>query len=134
MGQETEQFSEVLTTLVPINGLAPQYQKEITAQAQIREYRRDQYVFKQGDRDNYSFYLLKGELEMYSDDRLVKRVVGGTDTARYAIAQLQPRQMSARARSDVTATAGRPSPGATPRPCTTWKSPRSTKAKRPGIG
>ena len=42
-------------------------------------------------------YVIDGELDLLAQDTLVKHVVGGTDAAQHALAQLQPRQMSARA-------------------------------------
>ena len=36
-----------------------------------------QFVFRQGESDDYSFYLLGGEFEMYADDNLVQQVIGG---------------------------------------------------------
>ncbi|MCI0401273.1 MAG: cyclic nucleotide-binding domain-containing protein [Gammaproteobacteria bacterium] len=91
-----------MRTLVPIDALPPMYQNDIIRHARVREYRRGRYVFKQGDRDNSCFYLVDGELEMSSDGQAVRKVVGGSDTARYALAQLQPRQLSAKAKTGVT--------------------------------
>jgi len=87
---------------VPIEALSPKYQNEIIKHVQVREYRKGRYVFKQGDKDNSCFYLLEGELEMSSDGQVVRKVTGGSDTARYALAQLQPRQLSAKAKHRVT--------------------------------
>ena len=102
MHHSTEKYEATLQTLVPINALAPQDRKEIVRQGEARSYRKGQHVFKQGDRDSYVFYLLEGELELYADGQLVKKVVGQTDGARYALAQLQPRQLSAKACTAVT--------------------------------
>ena len=56
-------------------------------------------MFQQGDRDDYTFYVLEGEIEMYADDSLIKRVSGGEGASFQPLAQLQPRQMSAIAKS-----------------------------------
>lgn len=95
-------FDELIRSLVPINGLSPKYQRQIARQSEIVRYKRGKYVFKQGDRDEYTFYLLEGELDTYVHKQLANPVVSGTDAARYALAQLQPRQLSARAKTDVT--------------------------------
>ncbi len=102
MGKGQEQFDELLKNLVPINRLAPQYQQEVLLYGEVVEYRRGKYIFKQGDQDNQAVYLLAGELEMYADGSLVKEVVAGTEAANYALAQLQPRQFSAKARTRVS--------------------------------
>ncbi|MCP4041670.1 MAG: Crp/Fnr family transcriptional regulator, partial [Gammaproteobacteria bacterium] len=100
--KDKNKYEEQLQTLVPISSLAQQYQKEIINQSKIIEYRRGKYIFRRGDEDNFNYYLLKGELEMTSDGRYVNRFVGGTDAARFALAQLRPRQLSAQTKSAVT--------------------------------
>ena len=102
MDTDSEQFKALVCDLVPINGLPPQYQNEIMNQSEVAAYKRRQFVFNQGERDNFSYYLLEGDLEMFADEQMVKQVSGGTDAARYAMAQLQPRQMSGKAKSAVT--------------------------------
>ena len=102
MDKESEQFKTLVNDFVPVNGLPPQYQNEIIHQSEVATYKKRQFVFKQGDRDNYSYYLLEGELDLLADEQLVKQVSGGTDAARYAMAQLQPRQMSGKAKTAVT--------------------------------
>ena len=102
MDKESEQFKALVNDFVPVNGLPQQYQNEVINQSEVATYKKRQLVFKQGDRDNYSYYLLEGELELLADEQLVKQVSGGTDAARYAMAQLQPRQMSGKAKTAVT--------------------------------
>ena len=99
MDKKTEAFANAIRTLVPLNGLSAQYQNEIINQAKILELRRRQHVFKQGARDDYAFYLLEGTVELLHDKELVKEVTGGTEAARYALSQLQPRQMAAKAKT-----------------------------------
>lgn len=102
MSQTAPDLIHSLTYMVPINGLAPQYQRDIINHARLKHYAANSYVFRRGDRDNYSYYLLEGELELYDGPRLVKQVTGGTPQALRALAQLQPRQMTAKARTPVT--------------------------------
>jgi CRP-like cAMP-binding protein len=92
-----EKYDAALKALVPINGLSPEYRQQILAQAALVKVGRGDYVFKEGDRDPFSFYLLEGEIELSSQDQYVKRVVGRTEDARHPLSQLQPRQLSARA-------------------------------------
>ena len=87
--------------LVPVNGLSAQRQHQLLAQASVIDYRRGQFVFCEGERDNFAFFLLEGELDLLAHGQLVKHIVGGTPGARYALAQLQPRQLSARAKGPV---------------------------------
>ena len=102
MDKDSEQFKALVGDFVPINGLPPQYLNEIINQSEVSTYKKRQFVFKQGDRDNYSYYLLEGDLQLLADEQLVKQLSGGTDAARYAMAQLQPRQMGGKAKTVVT--------------------------------
>lgn len=90
-----------IRTLVPVNGLATEFQDQIADQAAVIGYRKGRYVFHQGDRDGYAFYLLEGCVDLYADDRLAEKVTAGTERARYPLAQLQPRQLSAKAKTAV---------------------------------
>lgn len=101
MVDKKQLLHDELRNLVPLNGLAAEFLNEIANEAKLIGYRKGQYVFHQRDRDLYTFYLLKGRLELYTDERLAEQVTGGTERARYPLAQLQPRQLSAKARTDI---------------------------------
>lgn len=91
-----------LPDLVPLAGLPPERRREVLEQANVRQFQRGDQLFRQGDRDELTLYLLKGQIVLYADDQRVKRVAAGTDEARYALAHLQPRPYTARAESEVT--------------------------------
>lgn len=90
-----------LGLLVPINNLEPQQREQVLASAATLDIRKKDFVFRQGDRDSFAFYVLEGEVELYADDQLIKRVVGGEAASFQALSQLQPRQMSAQAKTRV---------------------------------
>jgi CRP-like cAMP-binding protein len=100
--QVDEETAQLLRLLVPINGLPPSFQDQVLHSAELLKFKRRETVFKQGSRDEYGYYLLSGMLELYADDQLIKLVEGGTGPAFHPLAQLQPRQMSARAKTAVT--------------------------------
>ena len=102
MDKTHEQFDALVRDLVPINGLPAQYQTEVIHQSEVIKVKKRQFVFRQGDRDKWAYYLLTGNLDLIADDQLVKQMTGETDAARYALSQLQPRQMSAKATSAVS--------------------------------
>ncbi|NIR31024.1 MAG: cyclic nucleotide-binding domain-containing protein [Gammaproteobacteria bacterium] len=102
MAQLTNALLKQIKTLVPLKDLPPQDQRHILAKSKVVDYRKGKRIFKQGDRDKWVFYLLDGELEMFADDRLVNRVVAGTENGCRALAQLQPRQLTARAHTQVS--------------------------------
>ena len=94
---------DVLKTLIPINSLAPDNFRQLAAQTKIERLPADQVLFRQGDNDGYTFYLLAGEvaLTVGQDDDQERVIVAGTDMARYALAQLKPRQFTGVARTDI---------------------------------
>ncbi len=51
MDAQKEKFNEQIRSLMPISGLAPQYQNEVVQQAEILKFKKKQQVFKQGDVD-----------------------------------------------------------------------------------
>ncbi len=97
MADDKQKFVEQIRRLIPINELPAQVQNEVAKNAEFLKIRKGGYVFKQGDRDDFSYYLIEGEIELHSGGALHSTINGGTDRARYAMAQLQPRQFSARA-------------------------------------
>ena len=92
-----QKYNEQIKSLMPISGLASQYQNEVVQQAEILKFKKKQQVFKQGDVDPYTYYLLDGELELEANGQLLKTIKGGSPDAQSALSQLQPRQMSAKA-------------------------------------
>ena len=91
-----QKYDELIKSLVPISGLASQYQNEVVQQAEILKFKKKQHVFKQGSVDPYTYYLLDGELELEANGQLLKTIKGGSMDAQSALSQLQPRQMSAK--------------------------------------
>jgi CRP-like cAMP-binding protein len=98
--QELQQLARLL---VPINGLPAQYQDQVLKEAEVLDFRKRERIFQQGSRDNHGYYLLEGTIELFADDQLIKQVEGGTGQAFHPLAQLQPRQMTAIAKTPVRA-------------------------------
>ena len=96
-----EKYQEQLAQMVPINALWGKLQNEITKNTNIVNHEKGSYVFKQGSSDNFAIYLLEGILHMEANGQAQSTVTPESDTARYALAQLQPRRFSARAKTDV---------------------------------
>ena len=103
MGAAHKLFDKkVLRDLVPLNALSPMHVEEVAKKATVEELRPGRYIFKQGDRDNQSIYVLDGEVSIIGDDKeVLGSVVGGADSARHPIGHQQPRQVSARAKTNV---------------------------------
>ena len=102
MAAEPSSPEQLLKGLEPFRDLSPVQQKELLCNSQILELPREAFVFRQGERDNYAYFLLRGTLSLFADGQLVQEVTGGTPAASHPLAQLQPRQMSAHAKTAVS--------------------------------
>ena len=87
---------------MPIEDLPSTLQNDVIQMAAINRYKKKDFVFKEGDRDDFSFYLLEGQIELIADKQVKSVISSGTDSACYALARLQPRQFSAKAKTDIT--------------------------------
>ena len=101
MVDDTLQIESRLGFLVPVNKLLPEGQSRLLATAVVLELKRKEVLFEQGASDEYSYYVLTGEIHLYADGSLIKQVVGGEGTSFQPLAQLQPRQMSAIAKGSA---------------------------------
>lgn len=93
---------DVLKTLIPINSLAPNNYRELVSQARVEQFQAGKVLFQCGDNDSDTYYLLAGEVTLVGDNGEEREVGAGTDKARYALAQLKPRQYTGMAKTDVT--------------------------------
>ncbi|GAB4513768.1 MAG: hypothetical protein Tsb0026_18710 [Sulfuricaulis sp.] len=93
----------ILKTLIPVNSLTPENFRELETKTIVENLSAGSQLFKQGDRDSQSVFLLSGEVTLSTTDTTVSRnVVARTDEARYALAQLKPRQYTGIAKTPVT--------------------------------
>lgn len=99
MSEANEQLHKQIKELIPINELPPNLQARLMEKAQLMEVKKSRFIFKQGDKDDYSYYLLDGEIELHANKQLDSVIKSGSDRAKYALAQLQPRQFSAKAKT-----------------------------------
>jgi CRP-like cAMP-binding protein len=91
----------VLNNLIPLNELSTQLRQRILAHSPVLHFGSSSTIFRQGDRDNYTYYLLKGVVELHVNDVAVKEITAGKAATRYPLPQQQPRQATAFAVNDV---------------------------------
>ncbi|SMN12322.1 cGMP-dependent protein kinase 1, alpha isozyme [uncultured Candidatus Thioglobus sp.] len=101
-GQIQAYKEKIITELLPISEIEEKLQNAIIAIAKVVQYDAGKFIFHEGKRDNYAYYVLKGSVELISNSVVEYTVVDGNENAKNAIAKLQPRQFSARAKSVVT--------------------------------
>lgn len=88
----------ILKTLVPPSALNAENFQELAGKAYIEDIAAGKIIFREGDVDRKTTYLLEGELVL-SSSKGTQTVVGGTDVARHPIANQQPRPATATART-----------------------------------
>ena len=94
MAEDKNKYANLIRKLIPINELTADLQDQIIKEASLLTVRKKGTLFKQGARDNYSYYLLDGAIELQANKQVHNTIVSGTDQARYPMAQLQPRQFT----------------------------------------
>jgi CRP-like cAMP-binding protein/rhodanese-related sulfurtransferase len=91
----------ILKNFSPLDGLKAENLHALARKTQILELDSGRLLFKQGDTDKRTFYLVAGSVELRADDRLVGIVRAGSPEARAALAPGLPRKFTARAADDI---------------------------------
>ncbi len=76
--------------------------QDLAGKTFIESLPKGKLLFKQGQEDNYSFYLLSGDLVLTSGPGTDKMVSGGTPQSRFPLDHNRPRLCTAIAKSDIT--------------------------------
>jgi CRP-like cAMP-binding protein len=90
---------ELLKSFIPPSALNTDNFQELSGKAVIEEIAAGRTIFKQGDTDKKTIYLVDGEITMTSDSGEVISVTTGTDAAKHPLANFQPRKHTAVAKS-----------------------------------
>src|SRR6202521_1322192 len=91
----------VLRTFSPLDGLKAENLHALARKTHIRELGAGRVLFKEGDTDKRTFYLVAGYVELRADEKLVGTIRAGTPEARAALAPGLPRKFTARAAIDL---------------------------------
>jgi CRP-like cAMP-binding protein/rhodanese-related sulfurtransferase len=91
----------LLKKFSPFDTLKEKNLRELASKTQIQSLARGRQLIKQGDRDNKSYFLVSGSVELRVNDRLVGVVKSGTAEARTALAPTTPRQCAVRTVDDI---------------------------------
>jgi CRP-like cAMP-binding protein len=86
---------DLLKTLVPPSALNAENFQELAGKTYVEEVAAGKAIFKQGDVDKQSVYVLEGEVAMTSSDGRATTVKSGTDTAKHPVGNFQPRKHTA---------------------------------------
>jgi CRP-like cAMP-binding protein len=91
----------LLRRFSPLDGLKRDNLAALARKVQIRELSPGQVLFKEGDTEKRTFYVVSGTLELQDHGKIVGTVDGGSDFAKNPVAPVYPRRVSAKARDRV---------------------------------
>lgn len=90
----------ILKTFVPASALNTENFQELAGKTFVENVAAGQTIFKEGDNDRKSVYLIDGQVEIVSGSGESKTVIPGSDMAKHALANQQPRKFTATAKVD----------------------------------
>lgn len=91
----------ILRAFTPLSGMKIDNLKALARKTSVLTLESGRVLFKEGERDKRTLYVVTGDLELRSGEGTVGTVQGGTPEARNAVAPGQPRRFTARALTDV---------------------------------
>jgi rhodanese-related sulfurtransferase len=94
----------ILKTLVPPNALNAENFQELAGKAYVEEIGPGKVIFKTGEVDRKTTYLLEGEVTLSDDAGQSTTIRGGTDAAKHPLANAQPRKQTARTKTNCKIT------------------------------
>ena len=102
MAQDKPVEIDVLRSFSPLDGLKRENLHALAKKTRLQDLDSGRVLFKEGESDKRTIYIVGGELELRVGDRTVTMLRAGTPEARNAVAPGQPRRFTARALSDVS--------------------------------
>ena len=93
--------TSLLRQFSPLDGLKRDNLAALARKVQVRELSPGQMLFREGDTEKRTIYVVSGELELQDQGRIVETISGGSDSARSPVAPVFPRRVSAKARDRV---------------------------------
>lgn len=92
----------LLKKFSPLDGLKRDNLAALARKVQICELSPQQLLFKEGDTEKRTIYIVSGSLELIDDQGKVEEIIeGGSDIARNPVAAIFPRRVTGRARNRV---------------------------------
>ena len=93
---------DLLKKFSPLDGLKRDNLAALARKVQVRELSPQQLLFKEGDTERRTIYVVSGSLELIDDQGKVEEIIeGGSDIARNPVAAIFPRRVTGRARDRV---------------------------------
>jgi CRP-like cAMP-binding protein/rhodanese-related sulfurtransferase len=90
----------LLRSFSPLDGLKNENLRALARKTNIRELAQGRMLFKEGDTDKRTFYLVSGTVDLLAEGRVVGSIRARTPDARHALAPVLPRRCAARVATD----------------------------------
>ena len=92
---------DLLKSFSPLDGLKRDNLAALARKVQIRELSPQQLLFKEGDTEKRTIYIVSGAIELTDQGKITEVIEGGTASARSPVSPMFPRRVSARAHNRV---------------------------------
>lgn len=93
--------TQLLKGFSPLDGLKRDNLAALAGKVKIRDLSPQQILFKEGDSEKRTIYVVSGSLELLDQGEVTEIVEGGTESARNPVAPVFPRRVTAKARNRV---------------------------------
>lgn len=90
----------MLRAFSPLDGLKGENLRALARKTTLRELGQGRVLFKEGDTDKRTFYLVSGTVDLLTEGHIVGTIKAGTPDARHPIAPVLPRRCTARVATD----------------------------------
>jgi CRP-like cAMP-binding protein len=90
----------LLRCFSPLDGLKNENLRALARKTALRELGQGRLLFKEGDADKRTFYLVSGIVELLAGGKVVGTVSAGSPDAKHPLAPVLPRRCQARVASD----------------------------------
>ncbi len=98
---ETPVNIEVLRRFTPLDSLKRENIAALAKKIQVLHLETGKVLFREGDSERHTYYLVKGTLQLTNQDGGLKSVRAGSDEARNPVAPMLPRRWTAKAIDSV---------------------------------
>ena len=102
MAEEREASVQVLKGFAPLDGLKRDNLSALAKKVSVRTMSAGRFLFKEGDNDKRTVWLVAGMVELREGDRTIAMIRGGTAEARNPLSPQFPRRVSARAVDEIS--------------------------------
>jgi len=92
---------KILRVFSPLDGLKNENLRALARKTTLRELGHGRMLFKEGDSEKRTYYLVSGAVDLLTQGKIVGSVKAGTPDARHPLSPILPRRCSARVASDL---------------------------------